>query len=142
MPGFARLSRRQHPLQRGVAALIIPYGLVGYMNPAFNIPLSDAQLQTLGELTAILGQLEYYMGECIAALLHVLRPTARSILGSTKSESTTEIWLSIVNGKCKHQDLKDLAACVARDLKELHKGRNDFVHAFFACKPTDSPART
>ncbi len=65
-------------------------------------------------------------------LLHIDRPEAQAILGSTLGPNT-EIWIKIVRRKCRHPRLTELAdKTEALISKSLAGNRNDFIHAIFA----------
>jgi hypothetical protein len=102
-------------------------------NPAYDIPLTKTQLQTLGELCAIQGQVEYLMIETLVHTADFSRETARKILGSTGIRANSEIWIALIREKqWKDKETLEYAEAAYKLIKDLAEGRNDFVHAIFA----------
>lgn len=102
------------------------------MNPAYQIPLTPAQLQCLGELTAIIGQVDEEMTRCVSGLIRADRPTTNLVLGSSKVADNSSIWAAFI--RLRKKDDEDLLWLVEHALKEIEavsRDRNDFVHAFF-----------
>ena len=55
------------------------------VSPAYSIPLSDKDLALLGELVAILGQIEEDMTLTVSGLIQGDRPTTEKVMGSSKA---------------------------------------------------------
>lgn len=101
------------------------------MNPAYQIPLSPRELQCLGELTAIIGQVDEDITRTVSGLISADRPTANLVLGSSKVADNSNIWAALIGLRSKDEDILWLVEHAIKEITEVSKGRNDFVHAFF-----------
>jgi hypothetical protein len=102
------------------------------VSPAFHIPLTDTELKTLGDICAIQGQIEKLMYDTVIYLLRVSLTTADHIMGSTQLDAKGQIWLGVIRDRCRDPAITTTAAEAYDELNRLSRGRNDFVHAFFA----------
>jgi hypothetical protein len=102
------------------------------LEPAFHIPLTDAELKLIGEICAIQGQIEYLIHNIVEQLLGTSRDTTNTLLGSTSIRTNSEIFIKVMEDKCHHEKLKSLAESILTDIKTLSEGRNDFIHALYA----------
>src|SRR5438128_2256334 len=101
------------------------------MDPAFKVPLDEKQLALVGELTAILGQIDEVMIRTIERLLSVDRAAANYILGSSKIADNSGIWAQVIRNRTNDADTTWLVAHALTEMEGVSKGRNDFVHAWF-----------
>jgi hypothetical protein len=101
------------------------------MKPAYHIPLTPKELQTLGELCAIQGQIEKLMQDTVALLLEVGDQLGKAIMGSSSMEANSLIWITTVRQRVKDETARAWAEIAYRELKDLAAGRNDFVHAAY-----------
>lgn len=85
----------------------------------------------LGELTAILGQVDDEMLGTVKELLDVSYRTAATIMGSTKSETNAEIWKRVITEKIDAEKILPLLQHVKIESKAIAEGRNNFIHAVF-----------
>src|SRR5258708_39484727 len=102
------------------------------IEPPLPIPLTDQHLKMIGELCAILGQIDLFMQESAMFLLNVNPRMAAAIMGSTDVRARSDVWTRIVESKCQDQAVKQTAANAVKRLGKLSEHRNDFVHAYFA----------
>ncbi len=102
------------------------------MNPAYHIPLSDEELKLLGEISAIQGQIEFFLQDSLIFALGVGRPVTMAILGESGLGKSVKIWIAILREKARTDPIRDLANEVHADLMMLTKGRNSLLHAVFA----------
>jgi hypothetical protein len=107
------------------------------INPAFHIPLSDEELKALGELAAILGQIEWLMQLTVSILMGTTVELAQKLLGSTSIQANFNIWLSVIKEKSNNKLVVNMAVAVVDRLAEITEGRNDFFHAYFANATTN-----
>jgi hypothetical protein len=107
------------------------------MEPAYHIPLTEAELRLIGETCAIQGQIEFLMQNAVMHLLDAEFHTALTIMGSTSIHTNAEVWLAVIRDKCDDSELVALAQQIKNDLGAAAKGRNDFVHALFAIATAD-----
>lgn len=105
--------------------------------PAYTVPLTDAQLSLVGELTAIQGQIEELLLRTVTALLGLERRTASVILGSSKIADNTNIWATLIREKHTDPDLLLWVKHAKKEIEALAADRNDFVHAYFAFGTAD-----
>lgn len=103
------------------------------MEPAFHIPLDEDELRTLGEISAIQGQIELSITLTVQLLLDISHETALRILGSTSLGNNIDIWHRIVLEKAPEQ--RATADRVKADVQALTEGRNDFIHAIYGADP-------
>jgi len=101
------------------------------MQPAYQIPLTQKQLGTLGEICAIQGQIELTLQNTVRHLLGVPHKTVLAIMGSTSVRTNSEIFIEVARCKCDKPDLLRIAEDAFILIKDLSEGRNDFVHAIF-----------
>jgi hypothetical protein len=102
------------------------------MEPAYDIPLTDAQILLLGELRAIQGQIEYGMQQIVRRLEGIKPQEARKLLSAGGMKANADKFISIVRNRCNDASLVRLAEKVYSSLATTSKGRNDFVHAIIA----------
>ncbi|MFC3324290.1 hypothetical protein [Mesorhizobium cantuariense] len=101
------------------------------MEPAFKLLLSDDQHAVLGELTAILGQVDEILIRTVAKLLNVQRGTANRIMGSTKVSDNAGIWAEVIRAKTTDEDTLWLVTHTLAEIQIVSAARNDFIHAWF-----------
>lgn len=106
------------------------------MQPAYPIPLAPSDLQTLGELTAIVGQIDEAMTVTVSGLIQADRPTTDAVMGSSKVADNANIWASLIRLRSKDEDVLWQVEHALKEIQEVSAGRNDFVHAFFEQKLT------
>jgi hypothetical protein len=112
-----------------------PSGQPASSPPAFHIPLSDQELKLLGELTAILGQVDWFMTLTVMNLLGIKLAAAQKLMGSTNVRTNADVWLSIINERATDKHVKGLAEALVKQLfPAVAEGRNDFIHSIFAGK--------
>ena len=102
------------------------------VEPAYAIAASDTDLQLIGELCAIQGQMEYLMHRIVQHLLQTGDNATRKILGSTSIGTNIDLWLWVIRNKCPFPELVKLAEDIQGEISTLAQGRNDFVHALYA----------
>lgn len=104
------------------------------MKPAYHIQLSPAELQAIGEVVAIQGQIEWIIQHQVVLLLSVLPSTAAAMLGSSGLGKTASVWIEIARCRLaqKAPDVRDVADHAYKELTALTQQRNDFIHAFYA----------
>jgi hypothetical protein len=107
--------------------------------PALHIPLTDEQLKMIGEICAIQGQIEMLMTDTVILLLAIRPAAGNAIMATTSMEAKASIWLEVIHSKLTDANILSKADTVFGMLKQLTKGRNDFIHAFYA-KETISKA--
>lgn len=100
--------------------------------PAFNIPASDDDLRTLGELCAIQGQIELLMQITVMVMSKTSLARARKHVSSSNISLNASVWLDVVEKNVSRANSKSLARAVVKEINIIRQGRNDFVHAFFA----------
>lgn len=101
------------------------------MDPAYQIPLTPGELQCLGELTAIIGQVDEEMTRCVSGLISADRPTTNLVLGSSKVADNSAIWAAVIGLRTKDEDIIWLVEHALKEIQSVSQGRNDFVHAYF-----------
>lgn len=101
------------------------------MEPAFLLLLSDEQHAQLGELTAIIGQVDEILIRTVAHLLTVERAAANRIMGSTKISDNAGIWSELIRAKTKDDEIHWLVSHVMAEIQLVSAARNDFIHAWF-----------
>lgn len=101
-------------------------------SPGFTTPLNQQELALLGELTAILGQVDDQMVTLVAYLLKVDRPAANRIMGSSKVSDNSMIWSETIRNRTSDENTLWLVQVACKEIQEISKGRNDFVHAVFS----------
>lgn len=101
------------------------------MFPAYSIPLTENDLILLGELTVILGQIDEEMVRTVSGLVMSDRPTAAKIMGSTAIANNSSIWAALIGIRSSDLDLLWLVDHAEKEIAEVSKGRNDFIHAFY-----------
>jgi hypothetical protein len=99
--------------------------------PPLPIPLTDKQLQDIGETCAILGQIDLFMQQTVMWLLNVPQPVAAAIMGSTDARARAGVWREIVQAKCADVTAKALSEDALKRFESISGQRNDFIHAFF-----------
>ncbi len=75
------------------------------MRPAYELPLNQKQFAQLGELTAIIGQIDDFMVQTVAHLLKVDRAAANLIMGSSKVADNSSIWATTIRNRTKDEDI-------------------------------------
>ncbi|WP_315807388.1 MULTISPECIES: hypothetical protein [unclassified Bradyrhizobium] len=100
--------------------------------PAFRIPLAASELQTLGELCAIQGQVEHLLVHTLHYILDLPLETARTMLASSSIHTNAKIWIAVFREKCHDLPILGKAEAAFDLVERTTKGRNDFVHAIFA----------
>jgi hypothetical protein len=100
--------------------------------PAFHIPLGDEELKMVGEICAIQGQIEWLMLSTVTHLLELDQAAADAVMASTSLEANAKIWLQVIRSKRVDPDIYHIAKLAYSELKSFIKGRNDFVHVFYA----------
>jgi len=100
------------------------------MKPAYHIPLSERELQLLGELTAIQGQIDWLLQHVIEKLLDIGPGVSMKVLGSTQVRANMAVFDAIVAEKCP-DELRPLCAEVSADIVTVSERRNDFIHAYY-----------
>ncbi|MGB6730162.1 MAG: hypothetical protein WBE84_03265 [Xanthobacteraceae bacterium] len=101
------------------------------MRPAYELPLNQKQFAQLGELTAIIGQIDDFMVQTVAHLLKVDRAAANLIMGSSKVADNSSIWATTIRNRTKDEDILWLLELAEKDFPDLSRDRNDFIHAVF-----------
>ncbi|PBC02521.1 hypothetical protein [Mesorhizobium sp. WSM3860] len=101
------------------------------MEPAFKLLLSDEQHAQLGELTAIIGQVDEILIRTVAHLLTVERMAANRIMGATKISDNAGIWSELVRAKTTDEKILWLVSHAMVEIQSVSAARNDFVHAWF-----------
>lgn len=101
------------------------------MRAAFQIPVSAETLQTIGELCAIQGQIEWCFQNTVRNLLEIEQPTGLAIMGSTSIGANAEIWIRVVREKIADKQAVQFAELAYKEISILAQGRNDFVHAVY-----------
>jgi hypothetical protein len=101
------------------------------MDPAYQIPLPPKDLALLGELTAIMGQIDEEMTALVAILLQVDRDAANVIMGSSKVADNAAIWTNVIRNRSENEDLLWLVEHANSEIGKVSEGRNDFIHAVF-----------
>lgn len=103
------------------------------MEPAYEIPLRPSELEKIGKLCAIQGQIEHLLRESYQRATGCGPKLASKVLQSNNLRANAEIWLLSLE-HYKHVmpsvDL-DLAHRVLDEITQMTEGRNDFVHAVF-----------
>ena len=102
------------------------------MKPAYQLRLSQRELAQLGELTAIMGQVDDLMVQTVAYLLKVDRPAANVIMGSSKVGDNVEIWANVIRNRTTDEDIIWLIELAVKEFPDVSRGRNDFIHAVFS----------
>lgn len=102
------------------------------LTPAFRIPLASSELQALGELCAIQGQVEHLLVHTLHCVLDLPLETARTVLASSSIHTNARIWIAVFREKCHNQPILQTAEAAFKLVESTTKGRNDFVHAIFA----------
>lgn len=100
--------------------------------PAFRIPLANSELQTLGELCAIQGEVEHLLVHTLHYVLDLPLETARMMLASSSIHTNAKTWIAVFRAKCHGQPILQTAEAAFNLVESTTKGRNDFVHAIFA----------
>ena len=101
------------------------------MDPAYYIPLTDAQLKQLGETAAIIGMIEKLMQNTVSYLLAVPGPLAAQIMGSTSTRAYSAIWAGVVAEKLADKESGGLVAQALKDFGCLTEEWNNFHHAIY-----------
>jgi hypothetical protein len=107
------------------------------MEPAYHIPLTDAQLMLLGELCAIQGQIEYGMQQIVRRLEGISPAQTRQLMGANGMRNNAERFIVIVRNKCKEASLVAIAENAFKSLDKFSAGRVDFVHAIYGTDESD-----
>jgi hypothetical protein len=102
------------------------------VSPAFRIPLAEAELIMLGELSAIQGQVEHLLTHTLHYILDVQLETAQALLASSSIHTNAKMWIAIFREKCGNQQILRTAETAFALVEGITKGRNDFVHAIYA----------
>jgi hypothetical protein len=102
------------------------------MQPAYHIPLNDADLRTIGELAAIQAQVEYFMQHVVRTLLQLSHDATLTVMGSTSIRINAEVFIALAREKCSDQNLLKTAEYIFEAVESLSKGRSDFLHALYA----------
>lgn len=105
------------------------------MKPAYHIPLSEGDLRTLGELTAIIGQIDEAMAATVNGLINADRATTNIIMGSSKVADNANIWSALIKARTADEDVLWLVEHALAEIQSVSKGRNDFIHAFYQMGP-------
>jgi len=100
--------------------------------PAFRIPLAAFELQALGELCAIQGQVEHLLVHTLHYVLDLPLETARMMLASSSIHTNARTWIAVFREKYHDQPILETAEAAFELVERTTKGRNDFVHAIFA----------
>ncbi|MGO4640305.1 hypothetical protein AB4Z43_17895 [Mesorhizobium sp. 2RAF45] len=101
------------------------------MEPAFMLLLSNEQHAQLGELTAILGQVDEILIRTVATLLDIKRTAANRIMGSTRVSDNAGIWSELIRAKTTDLDILWLVTHALTEINDVSAARNDFIHAWF-----------
>jgi hypothetical protein len=109
------------------------------MKPAFHISLTSGEKVLITELAAIQSQIEWIMRLTVQHLLSVSPDTARLLMGSTSIETNSNLWINIVREKHHDKVAKEWAEFAFARVKELSKGRNDFLHTLYGFSAQDFP---
>ena len=100
--------------------------------PAFHIPLGDEELKMVGEICAILGQIEWLMLSTVTYLLELDEAAADAVMAATSLDAKAKIWLQVIRSKRVDHDIYNIAKLACSKLQGFTEGRNDFVHVFYA----------
>jgi len=129
------LNSTASPRKRRLRGLVKPIDRIVWTDPPhkayFHVPLEDDDIRLLGEICAVIGQIEFLMQLSVADLLDISQSLAQRILGSTSLAINTEIWAETVKAKCKRRDLHGLAEAVRAEIGDIMASRNDFFHTIY-----------
>jgi hypothetical protein len=101
------------------------------MKPAYHISLTSREKILITELNAIQAQIEWLMRLTVQHLLNISPDTAKGIMGSTSIETNSNLWIKVIREKHPDSSIKQWAEFAFLRIKELSKGRNDFLHTLY-----------
>ena len=101
------------------------------MHPAFKIPLSAKELQLLGEISVIQGQIEYIINEATAILLEVCLETVEMIYGPVTLPKRLNLFSLFAKKRSKPDSFLNDLAMLQSEIIVISELRNDFAHAIF-----------
>jgi hypothetical protein len=84
----------------------------------------------IGEICALQGYIESCM-ERDARVLLGLTPKTMSKIFSASIRVNADIWIQVIRERCKHQETIKEAEKAYKEIADLSKDRNDFVHAVY-----------
>jgi hypothetical protein len=102
------------------------------IEPAYHIPLGASELNLVGEIAAINGQIEYLLGHVVNLLLGISHEAMLAVMHSSSIKNNTYIFVTVARAKCRDPELLRIAEDVFTRMEALSKGRNDFIHAIYA----------
>jgi hypothetical protein len=109
------------------------------MKPAYHISLSAADKRLIADISAIQTQIEWLMRLTIQHLLKIKPATALKIMGSSSITTNAEIWIYAIRDIHQKDEVKTWAEYAFTQMKEMAKGRNDFLHTLYGFATNGAP---
>lgn len=109
------------------------------ISPAYRVPLSPEQSQWLGVFVVMWGEIDYFMGLCIAAMLKTEIFAAETLMVNMTTGPRLNLFNKLAREKINDENTKKLAKDFYADLSGLIDKRNHILHGMWGFETGSNP---